>query len=195
LKLFSNSYSVYFPFQENLIRDFTSEFDFTGQPNISIYYKVLILNVAAFLLFLIAYFKGVSKDPFRFHWRALAWLTWFISIDSLAMVNKKIVEYLQDGAQAPDLVPGKWMIAGVVAALILVVLFLRFWRQLDSTYRILLPVSVAMYFGGVLVKENSLFTYTALAQTLQYGGISLLIYTLLHYMKTHVSPFSVSTNY
>lgn len=179
-----------FPFQADIIQDYTLEFDFAGKPNIAIYYLVLLLDAASFLLFVIAYLKNAAGDKFKFQWSAMAWIVLALSIDNLAVIHKKIREYFQDWTDMGAWFEYKWLIVGMVALLVLVILFFRFWQSLDTKYGILFLVSAVMYFGGALGKEYSLFI--TLDQALQYGAATLLIYSLLLYIKSEYSFFSVS---
>jgi hypothetical protein len=186
-----NLSGIRFPFQADIINDYMLEFDFNGKPNIVIYYIVLILDVAAFLLFVISYLKKSVKDKYRFQWSAMAWIVLALSIDNLAVIHKKINEYVQSWSSSGGWFEYKWVIAGAVTLVILVAFFFRFWQHLDPKYKVLFLVPAVMYFGGALGKEYSLFI--ALDQALQYGAATLLIYSLLLYIKSEYPSFSVQT--
>ena len=202
LRLFPDSYNIHSPFQADLIHDFIAEFDFNGQPNIAIYYNVLTLNVAACLLFIIAYFKNILKDAYRFYWIAMAWMVLFFSIDNLAEIHEKINLYFQGTAAVGGWSEYTWVIAGVAGIVILAVLFRRFWLHLDTKYRFLFLASVILYFAGILGKEVTRLhaskdfiysLYITFEQGLQYGGATLLIYSLLLYILFVFPRFFVST--
>ncbi len=193
LFMFPDTYNIRSPFEANLIRDFISEFNFHGQPNISIYYNLLGLNAASFFLFVIAHFKKISKDKYWFHWAAMAWIVLVVSIDNLAIIRNKIVEYYQDSVNSAGSSPYGWMIAGILVAVVLIIFFFQFWLRLENKYRILFVTSIFIYFIGALIKAYSLLPFTALEQVLHYGGVTLLLYSVLHYMESHISWFSVST--
>jgi len=181
----------HFPFQADIIQDYTLEFDFNGKPNIAIYYLILLLDVASFLLFIISYLKNASGDKFKFQWFAMAWIVLALSMDNLAVIHKKIREYFQDWTGMGAWFEYNCLIVGIVTLVVLVILFLRFGQHLDAKYRIFFFASAIMYFGGAMGKEYSLFI--TLDQILQYGAATLLIYSLLLYIKSKYSFFSVST--
>jgi hypothetical protein len=186
------SIDVRLPYQANLIRDYISEFNFRAQPNIAIYYTMLILDVAAFLLFLIAHFTRASKDKNKSSWTAFAWIVLFIAIDNLALVQSKIFEYFRDGTNAGGgWLKYPWMLPAFLL-LLLALVFIGLWPQFDNKYRVLFLASIVLYFAGVFVKIYSKFTFAAAEQALQYGGATLLVYSLLLYMESHASLFSVS---
>jgi len=178
----------HFPFQADLIQDYTLEFDFGGKPNIVIYYNVLLLDITSFLLFIVSYLKSAAGDKYKLQWFAMAWIVLAVSIDNLAVIHKKIKEYFQDWTDMGAWFEYKWVIVGIVILVILVILFFRFWQSLDTKYAILFFVSAVMYFGGALGKEYSLFI--TLDQMLQYGASALLIYSLLLYIKSEYPSFS-----
>lgn len=199
IKLFPDSFTTHIPFKAYLTDDFISEFDFNGQPDIVIYYNVLLSNIAACLLFVIAYFKNISKDSYRTYWTALAGIVLFFAIDNLAVIYKKIEVLFRD-----EFSTGKFTgaIGAGVAIIIFVAVFFRFWQHLDVKYKILFISSFALYFAGTLgeeittiysAKRFSYALFLTLEQGLQYGGASLLIYTLLLYIPSSFPRFFVST--
>jgi len=186
-----NLQGIHFPFQVDIISDYTLEFDFAGKPDIVIYYNVLILNLAAFLLFVISYFKKMDMDQYRFHWRAMAWIVLVLAIDNMAVIHKKINEYFQGEAGMGAWYEYKWVITWIVVFAILIILFFRFWQHLESTYRILFLAPAVMYFAGAVGKEAAFLI--PLDQVLQYGAATLMIYSALSYLKSHYPIFSVSS--
>ena len=198
IRLFPDSYNIHYPIQADLIRDFILEFNFSGKSDIAIYYSVLILNVAACLLFIIAYLKNIDRDPYRFQWTGMAWIVLFFAIDSLAQILKKIQEFFRDKGWIGGGSEYVW-VTGLV--FLLAVLFFRFWLHLDNKYRFLFLVSAALYFAGVLGMEITSFynskefiysLFLTIEQGLQYGGVTLLIYSLLLYITSFFPQFFVS---
>ncbi len=201
LRLFPDSFHVGSSSLKNFIKDFISEFDFNGQPDIVIYFNVLTLNAAAILLFVVAYFKNIAKDSYRIYWKALAWIIWLFAIDNLAVLHKKI-RILFLGETVDGWLKYAGLIAGVVGIAIFVAVFFRFWRHFDDKYRTLFFTSAILYFLGVLGDElikfypSEIFSYALLItfeQALQYGGVILLIYSLLLYIPSFLPRFFVAT--
>lgn len=208
LRLFPNSYSIHSAVQENLIHDFVAEFDVNSEANITTYYSVSMAIVASLLLFVIAYLKNRARDGFRFHWAALACWLLYISMDDASVIHEKISKYLKGWTVMGGWFEYKWVIAGLAVLVILAVLFFRFWLHLDNKFKALFLISAAMFFGGAVGTEiiggrwaysfgSKNFTYViinTLEQGLQYGGLMMLIYSLLLYIKSYFPRFSVSTS-
>jgi hypothetical protein len=198
IRLFPDIINVHYPIQADFIHDFILEFNFNGQSDIAIYYNLLILNVAACLLFVIAYLKKMNKDPYRYQWTATAWITLFFALDNLAELHQKMQALFQDKESmgAPEY-------AWIAALVILAVLFFRFCLRLDRKYRFLFLTSVILYFVGTLgqtvtsfynSKEFIYSLFLTIEQALQYGGVTLLIYSLLIYLTSSFPSFFISTN-
>jgi hypothetical protein len=203
LKIFPNSYTIHFPLQTTLIDDFITEFDFTGRPNIAIFFNMLILDTASILAFIIAYLKNISRDKYRLGWVAMAWIVWFLAIDNLAWIIERMNAYFKELIDAGGGFKYDPLTAGVVAVIILAALSFRFWMHLDNKYKVLFLISAVLYFGGEIGKELInlygpkkfvLIVFSALEQALHYGGATLLVYSLLLYIGSYFSGFSVSTN-
>lgn len=199
LRLFPNSYSISSPIQEDIIRDFTMEFDVNTEANISTYYNVLILAIAAFLLFAVTALKNINKDKYRIEWAALAWVVLYFSMDDASVIHEKFSKYFKDWTDMGGFFEYKWVIVGIPVVLILAILFLRFWLHLETKFKILFLVSAGIYFTGSLGSElisgrwaysngTKNFTYallTTFEEGLELGGVTLLIYSLLHYLEVY----------
>ena len=200
LRLHPESYNIRYPYQADLLNDLTLEFNFNGANNIVVYFSVLILNIAAGLLFVAAHFKKEVKDDYRVHWTALAWIVLFFAIDTLAGIHGKFQLYFEYSAVMSS--KYAWMIVWIAGTVILSLLFLRFWLHLDKQYRILFLASAVLYLAGILGKEMTQFSpsqdfvyslFLTIEQGLQYGGATLLIYSLLLYIPSFSPRFFVAT--
>ena len=200
LRLYPDSYNIRYPVQASFINDFILEFNFAGQPDIAIYHNILLLDAAACLLFVIAYLKNAVKDAYRSRWTAMAWIILFFAVDNMAVFHRRIPLLFQGTT-----VMGfkyAWMIAGIAGIVIFSVLFFRFWLHLDNKFRNLFLVSIVLYLAGAFGKEitgaravmdltNSLFLTAE--QAFQYGGATLLTYSLLLYLTSFFPRFFVAT--
>ncbi len=208
LRLSPNSYSIHSLIQEKLIRDFIAEFNVNSEANLVTYYSVSMAIVASLLLFVIAYFKHAAKDRYRFYWTALAWFLLYISIDDASVIHEKTSKYLKNWTVMGGWFEYKWVIVGLVVVGIFAIAFFRFWLHLDNKYKLLFLASASLFFGGAVGAElvggrwaysngSKNFIYVLLntfEQGLQYLGLTLLIYSLLHYLSTYVPRFSVSAD-
>jgi hypothetical protein len=198
LRLFPGILFFHIPFQEYFVRDFIWEFDFNGQPNITIFFNVLTLNIAAILLFVIAFFKNTIKDSYRFHWTAMACIVWLFAIDNLAVIHRKIQLFFVEGNVVTGWLAYLWVILLIV---ILAVVYFRFWQHLDRQYKSLFLTAALLYFAGVLGREAIFYPakefiysiFLTIEQALQYAGVAVLIYALLLYIPSFLPRFFVST--
>ena len=207
LRLFPGSYSIHSLFQEKLLRDFIALFDVNSESNMTSYYSVSMAIVSSFLLFVIASLKIAARDRYRFYWAALAGLLLYISMDDASVIHEKISKYMKGWSAMGGWFEYKWVIAGIVVVGVLAIAFLRFWLHLDNKYKVLSLLSAGMFFGGAVgteilsgrwayshgVKNFPYVLLNTFEQGLQYGGLILLIYSLLLYLKSYFPRFAVST--
>jgi len=205
LRMFPDSYSIYSHYQDNLIHYFMILFDVNAEANITTYYSVSMAIAASFLLFLIAYFKHAAKDRYRFYWAVLAWFVLYISMDDASVIHEKTSRYLKGLTTLGGWFEYKWVIIGLVVVGVFSISFFRFWLNLDNRYKILFLMSAGLFFGGAVGAEliggrwvssfgSKNFTYallTTFEQGLQYGGLTMLVYSLLSYLESYYPRFSV----
>ncbi len=206
LRMFPDSYSIHSPFQEKLLHDFIWGFDVNSEANITTYYSVSAAMASALLLFIIACLKNATKDRYRFYWAALAGLLLYMSMDDASVIHEKVSKYLKGVSDMGGWFEYKWVIVGLAVIGLLVIGFFRFWLHLDNKYKFLFVASAALYFGGAVGAEilggrwaysngSKNFTYVlfnTFEQSLQYGGLTLLAYSLLLYIQSYFPRFSVS---
>lgn len=206
LQIFPDSYSIHSHFQENLIHYFIIVFDVNAEANVTTYYSVTLAIISSFLLFLIAYFKNADRDKYRFYWTVLGWFVLYIAMDDASVIHEKTSRYLKGLTDLGGWFEYKWVILGLAVVSIFAISFFRFWLHLDTKYKILFLVSAGLFFGGAVGTEliggrwaysfgSKNFTYvllTTFEQGLQYGGLTMLIYSLLSYMKFYCPQFFIS---
>lgn len=199
LRLFPDLINIRFPYQADLLGDFKLEFDFNGRSSIVIFFNMLFFNMAACLLFVIAFLKNINKEKYRFSWTAMAWTVLLFAVDSFADLSKKLEIIVKDKKAGSVGVDVPWLLIGTA---ILFVLFLFFWLQLDRKFKPLFSASLIMCLAGVLVKglaglqDVNLLNYVmylTLAQILEYGAGITLVYSLLIYLTSNYPVFFVST--
>lgn len=205
LRMFPDSYSISSEVQENLIRDFTKEFDVNSEANITTYYSVSMAILSSLLFFVVAYFKFAEKDRYRFHWAGLGLFLLYISMDDASVIHEKSSRYLKGLTVLGGWFEYKWVIIGLVVVGLLGITFFRFWLHLDTRYKILFLLAAGLFFGGAVGFEliggrwaysfgSKSFTYSLLTtfeQGLQYAGLTTMIYSLLLYLRSYMPQFSV----
>jgi len=202
VRMYPSLFGAQFP---QLAHYFVVEFDVNAEANFPTFYSVSMAIAASFLLFVIAYLKSNVRDKYRFHWFALALLLLYISLDDASVIHEKTSKYIKGFSDLGGWFEYKWVIVGLAVVLILGISFFRFWLHLDNKSKILFLVSGALFFGGAVGVEmigghwaysngtkNFIYVlFTTLEQSLQYLGIATLVYTLMFYIRSYFSFFSV----
>ena len=201
LRLFPNSYHLSGPIEEFFLDLFIQKFDVNSESNIPTYYNTFILVTIAVLAFVIAFAKRAQKDRYRNEWFFMAIVFLYMSIDEATVIHEKFSILLKSMPNVGGLFAYKWVIGGIFVVLVLGLLFLRFFLHLDNRDRILFFLSSAIYLTGALGSEmfsgryqamygTKNFTYstmTTFEESLEWFGITLMIFTLLKYMENHIS--------
>ncbi len=208
-RLFPDSYSISGPTQEFFLDLFIDKFSVNTENNVPTYFNTVILAIAAFLTFVIASAKHTHKDKYRYDWSLLGLVFLYISIDEAAVIHEEFSRLFKDLPDMSGWLHYKWVIPGMAALLILGLVFIRFFLHLDKRFKIFFLISAALYLCGALGGElfsghyanafgTKNFTYSAMTtveESLEWLGVTLMIYTLLKYIETHISEvgFQIKT--
>jgi len=204
LRLFPNSYQISDPTAEFFLDLFIQKFDVNGEVNIPTYFNTLILVILAGLAFVIASAKRSQKDRYRNEWLLMAMVFLFMSIDEAAVIHEKFNVLLKNMPNVDGLFTYKWVIGGIFVVLVLALMFLRFFLQLDNRNKTFFFLSSAIYLTGALGSEmfsgryqaihgTKNFTYSAMTtfeESFEWFGITLMIFTLLKYIENYYSEIS-----
>jgi hypothetical protein len=208
-RLFPDSYSISGPTQEFFLDLFIDKFSVNTENNVPTYFNTVILVIAAFLTFAIASAKYAQKDKYRYEWFLLGFVFLYLSVDEAAVIHEQFGALFKDAPSMGGWLHYKWVIPGMAALLILGLVFLRFFLHLDRRFKIFFLISAAVYLSGALGGElfsghyadafgTKNFTYavmTTVEESLEWLGITSMVFTLLKYIETHVSEvgFQIKT--
>lgn len=197
LRFFPERYHVYSQLHEFFLDIYINRFAMNMEMNFPTYFATFQLLLASILLFIIAAWKRVQKDKFRWHWMGLALLLLLFSVDEFTAMHERLEKLFKNFPDFNGLFAFKWVIPGIAFVLLFGLLYLMFFLHLEKRYKILFLASAILFFGGALgfeviggrfanYNDTRNFTFqmiTTVEETLELGGISLLIYALLEYTK------------
>jgi len=170
--------------------------DFNHELNVPTYYATLQLLASGYLVWWISVRKIISKDKFRYYWRSLSLVMYFLAIDEFFRLHDKI----EIGS------PGGWVKYYLVLFLLVGTSYLYFLYKLPHKTRKLMFVSGMMFALGAMGFElvgaylkgigygrmHILYRLTAtVEESLEFLAIILFIYTLLDYITKTYGEFSI----
>ena len=182
-----------------------SAFYLDSEGNIPAHFNALLLFIPALLLSMIGAWKYSIKDKFRFHWLGLALIFLFLSFDEAASLHERLIKPMRAIVGAQGAFYFTWVIPGLIAVALFGLLYLIFFLHLDKKFKLLFFISLGMYIGGVIGGEmlsgyfaanlgQKNFTYAVVAsfeESIEMIGCSLIIYSLLEYIK-HYLPDGIN---
>lgn len=192
---------------EFLIDLMMSAFYLDAEGNIPTFANALLLFIPALLFGLIGAWKNLVKDKFRLHWNGLALIFLLLSFDEAAVLHERLIKPMRSIVGSGGIFHFPWVIPGMAAVAIFGLTYLMFFLHLDKKFKILFFFSLAVYISGVIGGEmisgyfaanlgQKNFTYAVVAsleESIEMFGCSLIIYSLLEYIK-HYLPEGLTIN-
>ncbi len=177
-------------------------FDFERDSNIPTWYSSITLFISSLLLSLIAIAKKKTKDHFALHWKFLAIIFAFLSLDEVAMFHEnsgKLLEVLFP-VKFDGLLYFQWVLIGIPVTLIIFLAYYKFIVHLPTKTRNLFILAGALYIGGALGleilagHEQSLTSpshiryelFTTVEELWEKLGVMVFIYALLSYVEKYL---------
>ncbi|GAB1470767.1 hypothetical protein MASR2M66_16450 [Chloroflexota bacterium] len=192
---------------EAFIDTMTSSFYLDNESNVPTYINALLLFIPSLLLAAIGTWKNAVKDKFRFQWNLLALIFFLLSVDEIASFHERLIKPMRAVAGADGFFYFAWIIPGMIAVALFGFAFLTYFLHLDRKFKLLFFFSLAVYIGGVIGGEmvsgyyaanlgQKNYTYAIVAsleESVEMFGCSLIIYSLLEYIK-HYLPEGFTVN-
>jgi hypothetical protein len=201
LRFNPGAFTVRNPIDEFFIDLLMRAFYVDLEANIPTYFNTIILFIPALLLGIISAWKYSIKDKFKFSWIGLALIFLYLSMDEAAALHERLIKPVRS---ILNIYEGwfyfAWIIPGIIAVILFGISYFRFFLSLDNKYKILFFVSLTIYIGGIIGGEvvSGYFAqltgldnfnyamFTSLEESLEYIGASMLIYSLLTYIKDNL---------
>jgi hypothetical protein len=177
-----------------------STFYMDNEVSIPTYFNTLLLVFSFLLLAAISTWKYAIRDKFRFHWIGLSLIFLFLSIDEASVLHERLMKPMRNLVDVGGVLHFSWIIPGMIAVSAFFLLYFIFFLNLDRKFKILFLFSLGVYIGGVIGGEmvsgyyaskfgQKAFAYGVAAsfeESIEMIGASLIVYSLLDYIKTYL---------
>jgi hypothetical protein len=191
------------PIHEFLLDLLMHSFYTDAEANVPTYFNTIILFIPSLLFAIIAAWKYSVKDKFKFQWLGLSLVFLYLSLDEASVLHEKLIPPMRalfNYESFGGILYFAWVIPGMAAVLLFMVAYLRFFLNLENKYKFLFFISLAIYVSGIIggemlsghfaetigLKNFTYSTYTSLEESLEWIGCSLIIYSLLTYIKQYL---------
>ncbi len=195
----SSGYFLKFVIRYPGIKNF-SLFNLDCEGNVPTYFSSLILLFSSFLFGLIGFYKKRENDSYVFHWGFLCLIFVYLSLDEAIAIHELLNRPLRTMFALGGIFYYASVIPGIIAILILLVGYYKFWVNLPSRSKFFFTVAFICYAGGTVgmelvggrhsdlygIDNLSYGVLTTLEETLEMVGIVLLIYALMDYIRTYL---------
>jgi hypothetical protein len=181
-------------------------FDMGVEYNVPTYFSTVIILIAAFLLNTIAAFKKRNGHSYALHWRILAIIFLYLSMDEALAIHEWASIPTQKALGIAWLHYGyAWVIPGGILVLIFALSYCRFLLHLPPKSRLLFSIAGVLYVGGAIGMEfvssyydklygiNNLTFHmiVTVEETIEMVAIIFFIYTLFDYIRVNVKEIPV----
>lgn len=205
---------------QELKESFVRLFCLCLEANIPTWYASAILLFSSALLAVIAVATQQSGGRYVRHWRALALIFLYLSLDEGVVIHEMAIEPMRLILRATGLLDDgwagllsgwggllyyTWVIPGAVGTVIFAIAYVRFLMHLPRRTRWLFTMAGALYVGGAIGVESlsaqSAARYgeaeigyrilTTVEELLEMLGVVVFVYALLEYMRSHLKTVEV----
>jgi hypothetical protein len=185
---------------EFLIDQMINNFYLDFEGNVPTYANALLLFIPALLLAGIGAWKNSVRDPYRFHWNGLALIFLLLSIDEMASFHEKLIKPMRAVFGSEGIFYFAWIIPGLIAVALFGLTYLMFFLRLENKFKLLFFLSLGVYLGGVIggemvsgyfaanlgIKNYTYAVVASLEESVEMFGCSLIIHSLLEYIKHYL---------
>jgi hypothetical protein len=191
-------------------------FNLGGENNLPAWYSSVMLLLSSGVLGIIGLHHRREANLYGWHWLALALIFLGLSVDEAASIHERMgdplvhrwleaIGYLDS---ALLVIGTAWVLAGVLFAVIVFLLFWRFLQDLPLATKALFLIAGALYIAGAIGLEavggqylahhgGNTLTYSmmvAVEEGLEMFGVVVFLYALMLYMATQGIGFQVVLN-
>jgi hypothetical protein len=192
---------------EFVIDQMINNFYLDYEGNVPSYVNALLLFIPSLLLAGIGAWKSAVKDKFRFHWNGLAFIFFILSVDEIASFHEELIKPMRAVFGSDGIFYFAWIIPGMVAIALFGLTYIMYFLHLENKFKLLFFLSLAVYLGGVIggemvsgyfaanlgIKNYTYAVVASLEESIEMLGCSLIIYSLLEYIK-HYLPEGLTFN-
>ena len=184
-----------YAFGRDWLMGFSRLLDLNGEANLPAWCASTALLLSGLMALAIAADERMHEARFRRHWRGLAALFVFMSMDEAAQIHEMSAIPVRETFGFDGWLHFSWVVLGAALAVIVGVAFLRFVLHLPRHTSSVLVVSAGLLLGGAIGVEmiggvfaaawgehNLTFQLiSAFEEFLELSGAALPIYALLDY--------------
>jgi hypothetical protein len=166
-------------------------FDVDEEESVPTWFSSSILLLTAVVLFLMAHLSRQSKDRYAMYWFGLGLGFTFMSVDEIAGFHETLNSITETS----------WAVPGLIVALLVGVLYLKFLSSLPAPVAVRFMMSGAIFVGGAIgvelatepyLYEDALDTlgynlWTPVEEGMEMGGVILFLASLFDYLKSQYS--------
>ncbi len=185
---------------EFVIDQMINNFYLDYEGNVPSYANALLLFIPSLLLAGIGAWKSAVKDKFRFHWNGLAFIFFILSVDEIASFHEELIKPMRAVFGSDGIFYFAWIIPGMVAIALFGLTYIMYFLHLENKFKLLFFLSLAVYLGGVIggemvsgyfaanlgIKNYTYAVVASLEESIEMLGCSLMIYSLLEYIKYYL---------
>mgnify|MGYP001043064249 CR=1 FL=1 len=171
-----------------------------GEANIPSWYSSSALLAASALLFLITALKARASDSYLMHWKFMAIIFLYLSLDETAVIHEMLSKPLQAILHTDGLLYYPWVLVAGFCLVLLFFVYAQFLLHLPANIRLLFIVSgIIFVFGAIVVESFQAYKHslgrnsaadfivpTTIEEFLEMTGIALFIYSLMQYINEHL---------
>ncbi|MCP5099546.1 MAG: hypothetical protein GY943_28665 [Chloroflexi bacterium] len=184
---------------------FSWRLDVGGDKTIPGWFSSTLLLFCAGLIYVTALVEAKNKSRFTRHWKGLAFVFLFLSLDETAAIHEWSGSFLSLSGFGGFLLYS-WVIFGLIFVTVFVFAYLRFFWHLPRSTQIGFFIAGAMFVGGALglemlnariefqVGAESLLyqAMTGLEELLEMSGLIVLVNSVWRYLEQQVAGFQVN---
>lgn len=156
-----------------LLDVFVRIFNINREQSVPTWYSSMLLLLGALATGATAAVKWKRREPYRVMWVLLALLFAYLSADEGAGLHEYLTEPIGEGLDTTGVFYFGWIIAGIIAVIVVGLAYFRFWLHLDRRTRLLYLLAAAFYVGGGIGIEmiGSNIWYESGGSTLEYSTV------------------------
>jgi hypothetical protein len=185
-------------FGHNSVWGLVKLFSLTREANVPTFFSAVLLLFCSALLALIGIRKKRSNDPFYRHWKGLAAIFLFMSIDEAVQIHELLIDPIHTALNTSGILLFAWVIPYSIAAAIVLVLFLPFLWCLPPVMRSRTLLAAFVYVGGALgfeLLDGYYFDFvgrqdviygliTMVEESLEMFGLVIFVHALTSYLES-----------
>lgn len=180
-------------------------FDFNTEQNIPTLFNTILFILSATLFFLIWKAGGTGKKA-RWIWLFMSFVLLFLALDEFCEIHENLSAPFHERFDTSGLLYYAWVIPYGIAAILVLLFFVPVWWKMGKRIRLLFAISVIMYFTGAVAFEMfggrefeqlgdqldlKCCLLATVEETLEMGGMILLIYTLMKLINEEFDDLSI----